>query len=136
MEGPTSILVADDNESTLKMIASFLEARNFRVIGTAKSGAELVTKAQDLAPDVVVTDISMPELNGVAAISQLRKMGCEAKVVILTVHMEPEFVQAAFSAGASGYVLKSRAVLDLSRAIELALQDQRFVSPTLTYPAK
>ena len=73
----------------------------------------------------------MPGLSGLEAIAELKKMNCDTKIVILTMHWEPEFLQAAFAAGAIGYVLKHRLVTDLPTAIEAALRGEPFVSPPL-----
>lgn len=132
------VLLADDDGSMLKAIEVYLQycqTQRFEVIGTVKDGIELLKATTELAPDVAVVDIIMPELNGVDAIARLKTMHCDTKVVILTMHREPEFVRAAFAAGAAGYVLKHRLVKDLPGAIELALRGERFLSPPLLDPA-
>src|SRR5438093_12379648 len=112
------VLVAGDNESTLLAIARFLRDEEYRVIGAVRDGAALVSGAVESMPDVAVVDIFMPEMSGLEATAQLRELHCDAKIVILTAHREPEFVEAAFAAGASAYVLKHRLVTDLPVAIE------------------
>ena len=129
---PVKIILADDNESTLAAITRFLEDGHFRVVGAVRDGAALVSQIAGYAPDVAVVDIFMPEVNGLDATAQLKKIDDTIKVIILTAHREPEFVRAAFAAGACGYVLKHRLVADLPNAIELAIQGERFLSPTLT----
>jgi DNA-binding NarL/FixJ family response regulator len=125
------ILIADDNASTLKAIVRFLEDERYRVVASVQDGEELVRKALALRPDVAVIDIVMPEMTGLQALDELKGKDLPMKVVILTAHREPQFVQAAIAAGASGYVLKHRMVTDLPAAIEGALRGERFVSPTL-----
>ena len=87
----------------------------------------------NLKPDVIVTDISMPILNGIEAANQLNDSGCTAKIIFLTVHSDPDFVRACLATGAFGYVVKSRITMDLLPAIQEALAGRIFVSPPLTY---
>src|ERR1051325_5067916 len=125
------VLVADDNAATLKAIARFLEDEQYRVVGSVRNGMELVNETLALHPDVAVIDIMMPEMTGLEALAELARESSETRFVMLTAHREPEFIQAAFSAGASGYVLKHRMVSDLPAAIEGAMRGERFVSPSL-----
>ena len=132
------ILLADDQEATLAAIAAFLEVRykeSYEVVGAVTDGTALVKATTSLAPDVAVVDISMPGLSGLDAVAELKKKNCDTKIVILTMHWEPEFLHAAFAAGAIGYVLKHRLVTDLPPAIEAALRGEPFVSPPLAGPA-
>jgi DNA-binding NarL/FixJ family response regulator len=101
---------------------------HFDVVGTAADGAALVSKAHSLSPDVVVTDISMPILNGIEAMRKIRESWSKAQFVILTVHREKEFVDACMDAGALGYVQKYRMNQDLMPAILAALAGQTYVS--------
>ena len=103
------------------------------IVGSAVDGREAVDLALKLDPDLLLTDISMPILNGIQVASHLRDSGCRAKVVILTVHDDEDNVEAAFSTGAFGYVLKSRFDTDLIPAIQAALQGERYVSQ---FPAR
>ena len=100
----------------------------FDVVGTAADGAALVAKAHSLSPDVVVTDISMPVLNGIDAVHKLRESGSTAKFVFLTVHSRREFVEACMGAGALGYVQKRHMKRQLVPAIQAALAGQPYVS--------
>ena len=128
------ILLADDNEATAAAVTRFLEDEKFRVVAVVRDGNELLKEAGSLLPDVVIADILMPEMNGLDATARLKETNCATKVVILTAHEEPEFVQAAIAAGACGYVLKHRLVYDLPKAIELALRGEQFFSSALTSP--
>ena len=96
----------------------------FEVVGTAADGEALVSEARRLHPDVIVTDISMPILNGIDAMRKLRESGSTAKFVFVTVHSEEEFVEACMEAGALGYVRKSCLNHDLVPAIKAALAGQ------------
>jgi DNA-binding NarL/FixJ family response regulator len=81
-------------------------------------------------PDIIVLDIRLPPVSGLVLASQLRDAGCSAKIVFLTVHDDPDYVRAAFAAGAIGYVLKTRLSLDIVLALRAALQSERFISPS------
>ncbi|MGB8770995.1 MAG: response regulator transcription factor, partial [Candidatus Korobacteraceae bacterium] len=79
------ILLADDHQAMLKTIACLLTPK-FEIVGTASNGVDLISEAVRLQPDIVITDITMPGLNGIDAVHELRKMGCSAKFIFLTVH--------------------------------------------------
>lgn len=125
------ILLADDHVLVSDALCSILE-KNYRVAGTAKNGRELVEKALELKPDVIVLDISMPELNGIEACRQLQTSGSTAKVVFVTQQLDPEYVGAAFDAGAMGYVAKQSASGELLEAVRLALLGRYYVTPLVT----
>lgn len=124
------VLLADDEPGFIAASARLLEPE-FEVVKTVGDGQQAVEEAPGLNPDLVVLDISMPALNGIEAARQLRSAGCQAKIVFLTVHREPEYVEAGFAAGASGYVLKSRLVSDLPLALREVLACRSFVSPLI-----
>jgi len=126
------ILLADDHNLVVERVLSVLQ-RDFEVVGTASNGRELVDEAERLRPDVIVLDISMPVLTGIEAAHQLREAGLTAKLVFLTVHEEPAFVQACFAEGGLGYVKKSRLGTDLIPAIKEALSGHRFVSASVPH---
>ena len=100
----------------------------FDVIGVAHNGLEMVEEAIRLRPDIIVADISMPELDGIQAAHRLRKMGTAALIVFLTIHESPEFVEACQAEGALGFVLKTQMKADLIPAINAALAGRSFVS--------
>ena len=129
--GAVRILLADDQEEVLLVITNLLEAE-FDVVGTAENGQRAVELVPVLFPDVVVLDVCMPLLNGIEAATQLRKSGSSSKVVFLTVNEDPDFVDAALSTGAFGYVLKCFAGEDLIPAIHQAVEGKRFVSPSIS----
>jgi DNA-binding NarL/FixJ family response regulator len=101
----------------------------FDVVGTVEDGESLIETACKMQPDVIVTDISMPKLNGIEAVNRLRESGSTSKVVFLTVHCDPDFVQAALKTGALAYVSKFRISGDFLIAIGEALEGRVFVSP-------
>jgi len=126
------ILLADDHPGFPRIVESVLEPA-FEIIGSVSDGQSLIDTAIELKPDVVVTDISMPILNGIDAAAQLKKSGCESKIVFLSVHSDPDFVHACLSTGALGYVIKPRMAAELAHAIQEALVGRIFVSPGLSY---
>jgi DNA-binding NarL/FixJ family response regulator len=123
------ILVADDHAGVRELVEGMLQP-TFEVIGTVDNGKALVETARRLHPDVIITDISMPILNGIEAAEQLKQSGSRAKVVFLTVHSDPDFVRACLNVGASGYVVKLRMDSDLLPAVREALAGRIFLSPT------
>ena len=131
MARPT-ILVADDHILVLKRVLSLLEG-SFDVVGVANNGCDLIAEAQRFHPDVIVLDITMPGLNGIEAAHALHDAGSTAKLVFLTIHDQPAFLEACFAEGGLGYVTKSRMGKDLIPAINEALADHRFISPTVPY---
>jgi DNA-binding NarL/FixJ family response regulator len=126
------ILLADDHLGFPRLVDSVLEPR-FEIIGSVSNGRSLIDTAMKLHPDVIVTDISMPILNGIEAVVQLKKSGCESKIVFLSIHSDSDFVQACLSTGALGYVTKPRIAADLVHAIHEALAGRIFVSPGLSH---
>ena len=126
--GSTRILLADDNPELRERVAQLLRY-HFNIVGSVGDGQQALESALTLNPDILLLDISMPILDGIEVASRLRDSGCEAKVIFLTVHRGSEWVEAGFSVGAFGYVLKGRIRSDLIPAIEAALQGRRFASP-------
>lgn len=124
---PPRVFIADDHQSLLK-IESALLSPYFDVVGTAADGAALVSEAGRLHPDVIVTDISMPILNGIDAVHKLRESGSTAKFVFVTVHSEGEFLEACLEAGALGYVQKEDLNHHLVPAIKAVLAGQTYIS--------
>lgn len=126
-------MLADDQQEILKVVNSILTAE-FMVIGTAEDGMHAVDLAMNLKPDILVLDISMPVVNGIEAARQLKKKDSHIKVVFLTVHTDPEFVEAALTAGAVGYVLKAFVAAELVPALRAALNGEVFISQGIQWP--
>ena len=124
------ILLADDHPHFPEIEERLLESE-FEVVGKVSNGQALFDEAIRLKPDVIVTDISMPILNGIEASSRLKESGCSSRIVFLTVHSDPEFVRTCLSTGAFGYVAKSRMASELVPAIHEALAGKIFVSREL-----
>lgn len=123
---PARILVADDHEVVRQGVRALLEAQpGWVVCGEARSGREAVARAAELQPDVVVLDITMPELNGLEATPQIRR-AVPSKILILTVHESDQIVTDIVDAGAHGYVLKTDAGRTLVEAIRALLDGKRY----------
>jgi len=120
--------LADDHEAMLDRVADLL-AGECDVIGTAIDGRQALDAAQNLKPDVLVLDISMPVMNGFETARRLKEVGVKTRIVFLTVHDDPDFAGEALKAGALGYVIKTRIVSDLLVAIKEAHAGRSFVSP-------
>lgn len=128
--GKIRVLLADDHQTVLQRVCELL-GEDFDVVGTVNNGRDAVSAALRLNPDVLVIDISMPILNGLQAAQQLRSAKQPTKIVFLTVHTDRDFVAAALSAGATGYVTKSDVATDLVPAISEALEGRIFVSKSI-----
>jgi DNA-binding NarL/FixJ family response regulator len=124
------VLLADDHPEVVEDLRALVEAE-FEVVDTVGDGNALVAAAEALAPDVIVTDIAMPGLNGIAAAARILESNPAARIVFVTVHNDPELVQKGFATGALGYVLKLTAGDDLVPAIRAALRGERHLSPTV-----
>jgi DNA-binding NarL/FixJ family response regulator len=121
------VVLADDHRAVLDRVRRTL-AEEFEVVAMAEDGNQAVAAVLKLDPDVLVTDISMPLLDGLQLAKRLQAAHCRAKIVFLTVHEDQDFVTAAFDAGASAYVTKLRLTIDLVPAIREALLGHTFVS--------
>ncbi|WP_169747193.1 response regulator [Edaphobacter aggregans] len=128
--GDVRVLLADDHETILAHLHAVL-SEYFDIVSAVKNGRDAVTEVKRLNPDVLVIDISMPILDGLQAVSELRSLDLRTRVVFLTVHEDQDFVAAAFSAGATGYVTKKHVATDLVPAIREALKGHTFVSPSI-----
>jgi DNA-binding NarL/FixJ family response regulator len=123
------ILLVDDHEIIRKGLRSVVEARkDWEIVGEATTGREAVKKVEELKPDVVVMDISMPELNGLEAVRQIVKIAPRTEVLVLTMHESEDLVREVLEAGARGYLLKS----DASRQLISAIEALRLHKPFLT----
>lgn len=125
------ILIADDHVLVLEALCGILE-REYKIAGTAKNGREAVEKALELKPDLVILDVSMPELNGIEAMRQIRAADGSAKIVFVTQQIDPAYIRAAFDAGAMGYVAKQSASSELLLAARMAISGRYYVTPLAT----
>jgi len=123
-------LLADDHRLTLEGIRKVLEPHH-EIIGAVMDGRALVDAAPDLKPDLIVLDITMPLLNGIDAAIQIKKSLPATKLLFVTMHANPAYLEAALSAGGTGYVLKSAAREELLAAVQSVLNGSIYVSPGL-----
>ncbi len=124
------MLLADDHRQTAEQLRALLQ-HHFDVVGLVADGHALVRAALELSPDVIVTDISMPGLDGIDAVALIRRRAPEVRIVLITVHGERILVERGLAAGALGYVLKDTAGDDLVPAVIAALAGQQYVSRVL-----
>lgn len=126
------ILIAEDHAIVREGIRMILDAEpEFDVVGEAKDGKQAVELARALSPDVVVMDISMPQMTGIEATQQIRRLCPQSHVLILTMHEEESYVFQLLQMGASGYVLKRAAVTDLVEAVRAASRGEAFLYPSV-----
>jgi DNA-binding NarL/FixJ family response regulator len=124
------VLLADDHRVVAEGLKRLL-ADDFELVGVVEDGRALIAAARKLQPDVIVADISMPHLNGIEAMAQLKKDNDRIKVVFLTMHQEPAYARRALEAGAAGFVVKHSAPAELVMAIHAAIKGQTFITPAL-----
>lgn len=124
------ILLADDMQEILDAVSCVLDGEG-EIVGYAEDGEQVLKLVQTKSPDLVVLDLFMPVLNGIETARCLRRSCPHIKVLFLTVCDDSDFVQTAISAGALGYVLKSRLMTDLVPAIHVVLQNSVYISPCL-----
>jgi DNA-binding NarL/FixJ family response regulator len=124
------ILIADDHELVRRGLVALLQAHEgWEICGEATDGREAVEKAKQLKPDVVILDVGMPNLNGLAATRQLSRQDPHCKIIVLTITDTDQIVQEALDAGARGFVLKSDAARDLVSAVEALQRNRMFLTP-------
>ena len=124
------VLVADDHRMVTEGLRTLLEP-TCELVAIVENGRELIAAAKELKPDVIVVDISMPRLNGIDAVDQIRKAGVRSKIIFLTMHTEVIYARRALASGASGYVLKHSAPSELLFAIQQAMMGRYFVTPSV-----
>ena len=128
--GRKRILLADDQAAMLEQVQHLLQ-KDYDVIGAVETGAALVAAAQQLRPDLIISDISMPQMTGFQAASALRQLGITSKLIFLTVQSAPAYLKKARALGADGYVLKVYANEQLPAAVSSVLAGQPYFSPQL-----
>jgi len=124
------VLLADDHRIVAEGLKRLLETE-FELVGCVEDGRALLAAARELKPDVIVTDITMPELNGVEALEELIKVDPDVRVVFLTMHHNPAYARRALDAGALGFVLKQSAAEELNLAIRAAAAGHTYVTPEI-----
>jgi DNA-binding NarL/FixJ family response regulator len=126
------VLLADDHAIVREGLKSLINSQSeMEVIGEAPDGHSALTMTEDLDPDVVVVDVSMPDLNGAQVTTQLRAIRPDRKVLVLTVHEDKGYLRLLLEAGASGYVLKRAAAAELVQAIRAVAGGGTYLDPSL-----
>jgi DNA-binding NarL/FixJ family response regulator len=130
MSRPT-ILLCDDHTLVVEGLRKLLEP-DFDVVGSVENGNELLNVVDKLNPDVILLDILMPVLNGIDATRQLKKRGVRAKIIMVTMCVDADYVREAFRAGASGYVIKRAAGSELVTALRQVLSGHYYLTPLVS----
>lgn len=124
------VLIVDDHAFIRRGIQSILNASpEWELVGEAENGIAAIRMSRDLNPDIIVMDVSMPELNGIEAARAIHQLQPRVKIVLLTLHESAELVRSAFRAGAQGYLLKSEAEQELLRALRIVTGEGTYISP-------
>ena len=127
------VLLADDHAVLRSGLRLLLTSQNeYDVVGEASSGTETLSLAEQLQPDLILLDLSMPSLGGLDALPMLRKLVPSARILILTMHDDPQYLRQALKHGASGYVLKKAADAELLSAMRAVLRGEVYVHPSMT----
>lgn len=123
----TTVLLEDDHNGFLDEVSGLL-IDEYKIVGTARNGRSALDAARESHAEIILLDIEMPILNGIEVARAIRQAGLTSKVVFLTMLAEPDYVTAAFKAGAQGYIFKSHLHRDLKLALETVLANRVFVS--------
>jgi two-component system, NarL family, response regulator NreC len=127
------ILLADDHEIVRSGLCHIMEGRpDIEIVGEAKSGRQAVEMARDTRLDIIIMDVTMPDLNGIDATHQIRRDNPQIRVIALSMHHKRQFILDMFSAGAKGYVLKSDIGKQLLHAIDVVQKGDVYLSPSIT----
>jgi DNA-binding NarL/FixJ family response regulator len=130
---PLRILIADDHDLVRRGVKALLQSHaGWQICGEAVTGREAVSKAEELKPDIVILDISMPDLNGVEAARRIRKASTNTEVLILSMHYSDQLIREIIDAGVRGYIVKSDSDRDLIIAVETLAKHQPFFTPLAT----
>jgi DNA-binding NarL/FixJ family response regulator len=125
-----SIVVADDNEEMLSLCEEILQLE-FEVVATVRDGRDLLQAVENFKPDVIIADISMPEISGIEATKRIITKNMGAKIILLTMHSNQRLVEEGISAGAMGYVFKMAAFRELVPAVHEVIQGRYYISPLM-----
>lgn len=126
------IMMADDHMMVREGVKALLEIDgDIKVIAQANDGVECLKILEEVSPDVLLLDINMPKLDGLAVLETIKRTKPELKVIVLTIHNEGEYLYSAYEKGANGYVLKDSGSDVLKRAIRVVYQDEQYIEPIL-----
>jgi DNA-binding NarL/FixJ family response regulator len=122
------IVVADDHEEMLSLVKEVLQPE-FEVVAAVRDGRDLLNAVKNFKPDVIIADITMPEMSGIEATRKIVEEDLEARIILLTMHNDRTMVEEGLSAGAKGYVLKLAASQELVPAVYEIIQGRFYISP-------
>jgi DNA-binding NarL/FixJ family response regulator len=133
MSQKVRIVIAEDHTILREGLRSLLSSDpNFEIIGEAEDGREAIRCVEKLKPDLILTDLSMPRMNGMEAIKEIRRISPVTKILVLTVHKAEEYILATFRSGADGYLLKDSTHAELVMAVKKVLSGKRYISPEIS----
>jgi two-component system response regulator NreC len=133
MSQKVRIVIAEDHTILREGLKSLLSSNpGFEIVGEAGDGREAIRCAEKLKPDLILTDLSMPRMNGMEAIKEIKRESPATKVLVLTVHRAEEYILATFKAGADGYVLKDSTHSELVTAVKKVLNGRHYISPEIS----
>ena len=130
------LLLADDHDIVVEGLRRVLDQPDLEIAGVVKDGRSLLRVANEIQPDIIIADITMPLLNGIDAARQIRKTNTDVKIIFLTMHPDVTFATEALAAGATGYVLKSSAGSELVMAIREAEKGRTYVTKSIAESVK
>jgi DNA-binding NarL/FixJ family response regulator len=133
LKPPFRLLLVDDHvvlRAGLRMLLSV--EPDMEVVGEADTGQQAIEQAAALQPDIILLDVTMPDLDGLAALPQLTKVASQARILILTMHQDEAYLRQALQSGAAGYVLKKAADIELLSAIRSVARGELYVHPAMT----
>ena len=133
MEVKKRIIIAEDATIVREGLYLILSANpDYAIVAEATNGLEAVSLARKHTPDLILMDLSMPRMNGMTAIGEIKKENPQVRILVLTVHKSDEFIAAALDAGADGYILKDAGRPELMLAVKLVLEGKNYISPGIT----
>jgi len=127
----SKIVLADDHLIVAQGVAGLLK-NDHEIIAIAQSGEELIELVKQHKPELVITDVSMGDMTGIAAAAMIKRIDKTIKIICLTMHKEQEYAEGAFAAGVLGYVLKNEATEELMEAVESVLKGEKYLSKSIT----
>jgi len=133
MNQKVRIVIAEDHTILREGLRSLLSSEpNFEIVGEAEDGREAIKCVEKFRPDLILTDLSMPRMNGMEAIKEIKTQSPKTKVLVLTVHKAEEYILATFRAGANGYLLKDSTHAELVMAVKKVLSGKQYISPEIS----
>lgn len=133
---PCKILIADDDELVVQGLHQILDEPEVQIVGTVRDGRAFLKAVEETEPDLAILEVSLPLLNGVEAVRQIRSHNPHVKIVFLTKHAEVDYAVEALAAGATAYVLKASSCEEIGAAIEAACHNEKFITPCIEEPVR